>query len=445
MTFEHRYNDVKIETLDKAQLREMQWQKLEKLINHVYRTNDFYRRHWDKAGVKLEKVTSPEAFREIIPTVEKADFLADQLEHPPLGNRLSNELQPDQRLEFYTTSGTSGQGSEIHVQTPKEVVEMAKMYGFGFTWAGLKPGDVAALTLPLTMMAGGRVEYEAGVGFGMTTLPIGSYDAKQKLAVLEKFSPKALYGSTTYFMHLSAVSDKPVRDLGIKILLTGLEGASIPYIERLEAEWGAKAFDRFGAAQMRADFLFNCEQGFGTTDSPGVLHNVDTHAYMEILGLESGLPVANGEYGEIIISSLYHFDTPLIRCRMRDGGIFRAGPSCPCGRHFDGLQVCSIGRTDDVKKIKGVNVYPQALDKTVFSIDEVDEYVVRLTSSATKADIATVTAMLKADVDPSCSEDVRSRLYVDLQKNLGIHFEVIIGEVERSEYKTKRWIDERDR
>jgi phenylacetate-CoA ligase len=439
------YYDKTVETLRHKELKALQWAKLEPLLHHVYKTNDFYRRHWDAAGIDLSKVTSFEAFSSMIPTVEKADFLADQTANPPQGTRLSNEIGPADRLEYYTTSGTSGQGSEIHIQTIREIAEMVKMYSYGFTWAGLKPGDLAVMTLPLTMMAGGRVEYDGGLGFGLTTLPIGNYEAKQKLSLIERFKPTVLYGSTTYFMHLAAVAETDVKESSIKVMLTGLEGGSIPYIERLEEVWGAKAFDRFGSAQMRSDHMFTCERGFGTVEEPGVLHNIDPYAILEVLDLESGQQVSNGEYGEIIITSLYHQDVPLIRCQMRDGGIFRSGNSCSCGREMDGLQVCSIGRTDDVKKIKGVNVYPQALDKTVFAITEVDEYVVRLTSSSSQADIATVTAMLKSEIDESQGDRVRDQLEKDLHQNLGIHFEVIIGPVERSDYKTKRWIDERDR
>ena len=442
---EKKFFDKEIEQFDHQQLKALQWSKLEPLLHHTYDKSPFFRRHWDKAGVNLEKVTSLEAFREMIPTVEKSDFLGDQLENPPWGTRLSTGVAKDQRLEIYTTSGTSGQGSEIHIQTPREIVEMARMYSYGFTWAGLKPGDLSVITLPLTMMAGGRVEYDAALGFGMTTLPIGNYDAQQKLSLIERFKPLALYGSTTYFMHLAAVSEKDVRDSSIEIMLTGLEGASIPYVQRLEETWGAKAFDRFGAAQMRSDFMFNCEYGFGGTSNPGVLHNIDPYAYLEVLNIETGQPVQDGEYGEIVITSLYHYDSPLIRCRMRDGGIFRTGKSCKCGRHFDGLQVCSIGRTDDVKKIKGVNIYPQALDKAVFSISEIDEYVVHLTSSENGADVATLKAMLKSEIDQLLAEEIRNNLARSLHQVLGIHFEVVITEIERSDYKTKRWIDERDR
>ena len=108
--------DKTVETLRHKELKALQWAKLEPLLHHVYKTNDFYRRHWDAAGVDLSKVTSFETFSSLIPTVEKADFLADQTAHPPQGTRLSNEIGPADRLEYYTTSGTSGQGlSLIHI------------------------------------------------------------------------------------------------------------------------------------------------------------------------------------------------------------------------------------------------------------------------------------------------------------------------------------------
>ena len=436
-------HDASTEFADPDQVRALQWSKLEEIIRRTAQTNPFYRSVWDAAGVDIASVRSLDDFRLAIPWVDKSMFLADQVANPPVGTRLSTEMDPREALEYYTTSGTSGRGSELHAQTTSEVAAMVDMYRYGFTWAGLSAGEKMALTLPITMLAGGRVEYQAAVGFGMSVLPIGNYDAERKLEVIRQFAPASLFGSTTYFAHLAAVSEEPVSGSSVRTLLTGLEGVGLSYVQRLEEAWGAKAFDRFGCAQMRADFLFSCEHGFGSATSPGVLHAIDPFVLVEVLDPVTGLQVADGEYGEMFVTSLYHRDTPLIRCRLYDGGIYRAAGTCACGRAFSGIEVGTIGRTDGVKKIKGINVYPQAVDKAVFSVPGVEEYHIRL-SSRGEADVAQVTVMLAADM-PDSEIGKAEAVAESLRHATGLRFDVVIGRVEHSEYKVARWTDERSR
>ena len=134
--------------------------------------------------------TRLEALAAIVPMVAKSDFVDDQLAHPPFGKRLERASGLGERLEIYTTSGTSGQGVEIHAQTGRELDEMVEMYRYLFRWAGLRPGDLAVLTLPLTMLGGGRIEWQGAVGSGLTVLPAGNIDAQAKLALIERFQPQ---------------------------------------------------------------------------------------------------------------------------------------------------------------------------------------------------------------------------------------------------------------
>ena len=110
--------------------------------------------------------------------------------------------------------------------------------------------------------------------------------------------------------------------------------------------------------------------------------------------------------------------------------------------------MCSIGRLDDAKKVKGVNIWPQAVDDLMFGIDEVDEYQVVLTSSATQADIATVRVMPALALSGGKAGDVIDRVARELRRRIGISFEVEMlepGSLGRSEYKARRWIDHRNR
>lgn len=439
-----RIQDARYELASVDEIHSLQLSRLTELLRRVWATNPFYRRLWAGAGLSIDAITSLEQFRRAVPMVEKADFVADQQGHPPFGERIQHALSLDMPMDFYTTSGTSGQGVELHAQTADELRGMCELYAFGFRWSGLRPPDRVALTLPVTMLAGGRVEMQGATSYGLSVLPIGNYDVERKLTVLEQFKPVALLGSTTYFAHLAAHCPAPA-ELGVRTLLTGLEGVGFTYLERLQDSWQATAYDRFGCAQMRSDFMFSCEHGVGTADRPGLLHTIEPLVLVEVIDPETGVHVADGEYGEIVVTSLYHDATPIIRCRLRDGGVYRSANYCTCGRPFAGVEVSSISRTDDVKKIKGVTVFPQAVEQAVLSVAAVDEYEVLLISAGDATDIAQVTIMLKGGLDPASHADVRMQVSDTLRRAIGIGFKVAIGDVARSEYKARRWRDERSR
>lgn len=437
-----RVHDARYESADAGAIRSLQVRRLRELLRFVRATNDFYRERWDAAGLDVERVDSLEALNALVPMVEKRDFVEDQLSDPPYGKRLARAVQLGERLEIYTTSGTSGQGVEIHAQTERELDAMVEMYRYMFRWAGLHPGDVAVLTLPLTMLGGGRIEWQGAVGSGITVLPAGNIDAQAKLALLDRFQPRALYGSTSYFGHLLAVADRTPPCPSIDVLLTGLEGVGFSYLEQLQDGWQAEIADRFGCTQVRADFMFTCEHGIGTANRPGLLHNLDPFLITEVIDPETGRHVADGEFGELVVTSLYHLDNPVVRCRLRDGGVWHPGAYCSCGRPFGGVEVASVTRTDDVKKIKGINVFPQAVDDLVFSFAEVDEYRVVLSSNASMADVATVRVMLKGGTP----DGIADRLAGALRERIGIQFAVeLVDGLERSEYKVRRWQDDRVR
>jgi phenylacetate-CoA ligase len=436
-----RIHDPRYELADADAIRALQVRRLRELLRYVHATNDFYRERWDAAGVDVERVDSLEALSALVPMVEKRDFVEDQNAHPPYGRRLARAMSLGERMEVYTTSGTSGQGVEIHANSTRELDRMVEVYRYLFRWAGLQAGDVALMTLPVTMLGGGRIEWQGATGYGLTVLPGGNVDAKAKLALLDRFKPRALYGSTSYFGHLLAVAEQRPPAPSLEILLTGLEGVGFSYLEQLAAGFDATIADRFGCTQLRADFMFTCEHGIGTSARPGLLHNIDPYLITEIIDPETGRHVPDGEFGELVITSLYAFDNPVVRCRLRDGGVWHPGAYCPCGRPFSGVEVASITRTDDVKKVKGINIFPQAVDDLVFSFSGVSEYRVVLTSDERMADIATVQLMLAGPAD-----GVADEVAAALHRRIGIHFAVeIVPELERSEYKARRWRDERVR
>ncbi len=441
-----RIYDASAERLSRDQIKAMQTRQLTYLLQKVAKENEFYRNRWQAAGVSIDEITSIESFAAKIPMVEKRDFVEDQAGSPPFGLRHKHALELHCPLVVSNTSGTSGQGVEIHAQTAAEFNQTGHIYGFHMRWAGLDQGDGVFLTLPITLMSGGRCEFQGADAYGLTVYPVGNYDAVRKLELMARYRPAALLGTTSYFGHLAAVAGDKASNLGLRALLTGGEGSGFAWLERLEQAWGAKVFDRYGSTQTGNDHMFCCEVGIGTASRPGMLHNIESMVLTEVIDPATGEPVRDGEVGEIVVTSLYHTDTPLIRCRTRDRGVWHEPGYCSCGRPFAGLEVASISRLDDMKKVKGVNIWPQAVDDLLFADADVDEYQVILTSDARDADVATLRVMPKRSLSSEDAGQWQRHLSEKINKRIGITFLVDVlapGSLARSEYKAKRWQDER--
>jgi phenylacetate-CoA ligase len=441
-----RLHDRAWETNGPEAVRALQLARLKAVLEKTWACNEFYREHWRSARLDVAAVDSLEAFSALVPTVEKKDFIADQEAHPPFGRRHRHALAAGKRLEVFMTSGTTGQGQELHAHTEDERRLTAQVYAHMFRWAGMEPGEQVLLTMPLTMMAGGRLEAFGAESYGLTVFPAGSYDAGRKLELLARFRPRAVLGTTSYFGHLAALAPARPPAPGVKVLFAGGEGAGLSWYLRVAEEWQASIFDRYGSTQSRNDHMFSCEQGVGSSARPGMLHNIDPWVLLEVVDPATGRHVGDGEQGEIVLTSLYHLDVPLVRCRMRDTAVFHEGRYCACGRPYRGVEVGSIGRSDDMKKVKGVNVWPQAVEDVLFAIPEIDEYVVSLSTGPTGADVASVQVMPARAAAVGDAPAFADRVAARLRRRVGIRFDVVVvapGTLARSEYKARRWRDER--
>ena len=445
---ELRYVDERYERAERSAIRALQFEKLTALLEKAWATNAFYRDHWAQAGVDLARITSLEAFAGEVPVIRKRDLIADQDAEPPFGRRMAYARALGGPLMVFTTSGTTGQGIEVHAQTMAECARTRQVSDHLLRWGGLDPGDSFFLCFPITMLGGGRIELVGLEHYGLTVYPVGNYDVERKLELMRRFKPHAIQATTSYLAHLAAVSEAMPPSPGLKALFGGGEGGGFAYLERLQAQWGVPLFNQFGATQTRVDHMYPCERGIGTRDHPGMLHNIDPCFLVEVIDPETGRQVKDGEAGEIVVTSLIHDDIPLIRCAMSDRAVYRDPGYCPCGRPFCGVEVGTISRMDDMKKIKGVNVWPQAVDDSLFAHPEVDEYEIWLSDDAGEADVATARVMPKADIPADRQAAFVERIADGLRARIGIRFAVEIvppGTLRHSEYKARRWHDQRDR
>ncbi len=445
---EPRIEDARYERADRATIRAHQLDRLKALIASARAANPFYRDHWRAARVDPDAIDSLEAFTARVPAIRKRDLIADQDASPPFGRRAAPALAKRAPMMVFTTSGTTGQGVEVHVQTQAERERTVAVSNYLYRWAGLERGDSIFLCFPVTLLGGGRIELVGLEAYGLTVYPVGNYDVARKLELLERFRPDAIQATTSYLGHLAAVSGKSPPADGLKAVFGGGEGGGFAWFERLQAAWRAPVFNQFGATQTRVDHMYPCERGLGTRDRPGMLHNIDPYFLVEVIDADTGRHVRDGEPGEIVVTSLIHDEVPLIRCAMGDRAVYRDPGYCGCGRPFSGVEIGTISRIDDMKKVKGVNVWPQSVDDALFGLAEIDEYQIVLTHDSGAADVATARVMPKAGLDAGRAAALAERIGRSLRERTGIGFAVELvgaGALERSDYKARRWIDERDR
>lgn len=445
---ELRIEDERYERADRGAIRALQFEKLTALLAKTWESNPFYRDHWQAAGVTPEDIASLEAFRARLPHIRKADLMADQEADPPFGRRSAHARAQGKQLMVFTTSGTTGQGVEVHSQTRAEWKRTPKVSNYSLRWGGLEPGDSMFLCFPITLLGGGRIELVGLEGYGLTVYPVGNYDVARKLELMARFRPTAIQATTSYLAHLAAVSETMPPAPGLKAIFGGGEGGGFSYLERLQEQWGVPFYNQFGATQTRVDHMHPCERGIGTRERPGMLHNIDPYFLIEVIDPETGRHVRDGEAGEIVVTSLIHDEIPLIRCAMSDRAVYHDPGYCDCGRPFCGVEIGTISRMDDMKKVKGINIWPQSVDDVMFGETQVDEYEIVLTTDSGAADVATARVMPKRALAADQQATFAQSIVESLRRRIGIGFEIELvapGTLQHSEYKARRWKDERGR
>jgi phenylacetate-CoA ligase len=228
----------------------------------------------------------------------------------------------------------------------------------------------------------------------------------------------------------------PVR----RLILSGEPAGSIPATKKLiESEWGAKAGDTAGMTELGTIMIFEC------SEQPGGTHIIEDHYVEEVLDPETAEPVPYGEMGERVVTSFGRGFIPVIRYRTRDFVVKVPGSNCPCGRTFDVFDGGIRGRVDDMKLVRGTNVYPRAVEAIVREHPEIDEFQIHLfTVEGRRDEIELLVEIPDASVD---AEKVLSQLQKELAgAHEGLRFGVRKVQNEtlpRFELKAKRLQDER--
>jgi len=351
-----RYFDERMETMPPAWTRRLEEELLAEQVSRIYDRSPFYRRKLDEAGLRPEEIAQVEDLARV-PFTTKEELRASQAESPPYGDfACADEIEI---VRVHLSSGTTGKPI-VMAYTEHDLATSADVGARAFWAAGVRPDDTVLHCLSYSFYTGGLSDHAALEETGAAMVPVGLGQSARVLDLWRDLRPTALFSTITYPLHLAEVAAErgvAPRELGLaKLVVTGEPGGQIVATRRrLEELWGARVSDTYGLSDVWGTLAGECEEREG-------LHFCGQDATLvELVDPESGdqLPIDTGASGELVFTHLRREATPLIRFRSRDIAEIVA-VECECGR--TGFRFRVMGRSDDMFRVRGVNVFPSAVE-----------------------------------------------------------------------------------
>ena len=357
------YNQ-RLETMPREQLRKFQQRRFRKMLQQVLDSNPFYRQKLKAAGIHKPLLLS-RLFK--IPFTTKTEMVADQAAHPPFGTNLTFPLEAYTRL--HQTSGTTGVPMRW-LDTPEGYQSFVNQWKFVLCGAGVQSGDRIFVAFSFGPFLGFWGGFEAAQQLGYLAITGGGQTTEQRVAAIRDNHPTVLLSTPTYALRLAEVARNMGIDssnLGIRITIhAGEPGAGIPSTRRrIEQLWGAKAYDHCGLTEIGGTG-YECQHQLG-------LHINESEFILEVIDPETGEPVADGQRGEVVLTNLGRVGSPLIRYRTGDL-VDVTRQRCVCGRTFALFQGGILGRSDDMITVRGINIFPSAIENILRIFPEVVEF-----------------------------------------------------------------------
>jgi len=433
-----RYLEPRLERASRTDMTRLQTRRLRAQLVHAASFSPFYKRKLKAAGVKPAAVRTLADLR-TLPFTTKDELKENQAARPPWGDVLAVPLADV--LRIHMTSATTGRPLAF-LDTPDD------WYGFYHSYAralhafGVRRSDMVMAAFSYGPWIGYWSGFYAAQDLGCLVFPVGGLSTDQRIDALLNYPITVLGCTPSYALFLAEAATKKGVDLAkdTKVRITwhtGEPGASIPATRaKIETAFGAKAYDLPGLTEIAA-WGFECDARSGLT------HVNEDYCYPEILD-EKDQPVRPGERGELVFTSLYREAMPLIRYRTRDL-VQLADRRCPCGRSLVAFEGGVLARLDDMKKVRGVIVYPRRVEELVRPHADVDEFQIVFRRQEGLDDI-----LIRIDPSPALSlgerDGLRAKLADDIRIGLGIRVTVEIGEpgsLPRWDHKARRVKDER--
>jgi phenylacetate-CoA ligase len=416
-------------------IAQRQSDQLRVLLRAILPANPFYAAKYDDADAPA-KVAHLGDFYDRFPFTTKDELVADQASNAPYGTDLTYPIERYTRC--HQTSGTSGAPLRW-LDTPESWDWMLDNWQTIFRAAGVTRADSIFFAFSFGPFIGFWLAFESAVRLGARCIPGGGMSSAARVRAILDHRATILCCTPTYALHLAEVAAQEGLDLGgaaVKTLIVaGEAGGSIPSTRaRLESTWpGARVFDHHGMTEV-GPVTYECPV------RPRVLHVLESAYIAEIIDPATGAQIPAGETGELVHTTLGRLGSPLLR--YRTGDLVRAcvDTICECGRSDLALEGGILGRTDDMVCVRGVNIYPGAVEEIIRAHGGVAEYQVHVNTAETLAQIALTIEPLPGASDPAA---LARSVETALQTAFNLRVPVTVadpGALPRYEMKARRWV-----
>ena len=430
-----KYWEEDIETMPREALQNLQLQRLKKTM-HIASHSPYYGKVFKELGITADALHSVADIRKL-PFTTKADMRANY----PFGLVAGNMREDGVRI--HSSSGTTGTPTVI-VHSQHDLDSWANLVARCLYMVGIRKTDVFQNSSGYGMFTGGFGLHYGLQRLGCTMIPAGSGNTERQIRVLKEMGSTIICCTPSYAMHIADTALEmgidPARDFHLRAGIHGAEPFSDNFRRDLERKLNYHVLDVYGLTEtMGPGVAIECWEQNG-------LHLAEDHFYAEIIDPNTGEVLPDGEWGELVLTTIDREASPVVRYRTRD--ITRILPGeCACGcthRRIDRIH----GRTDDMLIIRGVNVFPSQIEDVMKTFDQVSSwYQIEVDTDHRSLDMVT----LKAEVNPDFAFDsvaaverLQKEISARLKTALSVGVKVKLVEpktIARSEGKAKRIVD----
>ena len=426
-----RYFEESVETLPRKALETLQIEKLCSMLEQIYGRNRFYTDKFNAAGIHPDSIQTLDDLKRL-PLTSKSELVQAQSDALPFGSNTTFKESAYSR--FHQTSGTTGTPLRV-LDTPESWDWWGRCWGYVLAGAGLTGNDRLFVPFSFGPFIGFWAAVEGAQKINALMIPGGGRDSLQRLHLMKELGATAMCCTPTYALRLAEVAQESSFDLSEIPLRTlihaGEPGANVPATKvRIESVWNAKCYDHAGASEIGAH-SFECEI------QPNGTHVTESEFIVEVLNPETLEPVPAGEQGELIITNLGRIGYPVIRYRSGDLVVLNQ-QKCTCGRSYARFEGGVLGRADDMVVVRGINVFPSAVENLVRQCESVEEFRITVTTDREMGNLA-IELELSKNANP---ESARQTVDQAIQNELSLRPEITLvpsGSLPRFEMKAKRF------
>ena len=349
-----------METMPREKLRELQLERMKWMIKHCYDNVPLYRKRLDECGMTPDKFKTLDDIKNIPFTVK-----TDLRDTYPFG---LFAVPQSKIVRIHASSGTTGKPTVVGY-TKTDLDNWAEMIARIVTAAGATNETIVQIAFGYGMFTGALGLHYGLEKIGATVVPCSSGNSEKQLMFMRDFKTNALVSTPSYALYLSELAKEsgyPMSDYNLKLGLLGSEGCTEEMRNQIETNWGMFVTDNYGLSETGGPGLSgDCEYRCG-------MHINEDFYYCEIIDPETGEVLPEGSEGELVITTLTKEGIPMLRYRTKDLTRITTEP-CKCGRTTARMEKIK-GRSDDMLKIRGVNVFPSQVESVLVGLESISPH-----------------------------------------------------------------------